>query len=306
MIRLFEPSPVRYLPLADLEGDFVIDYRRPRVFAKRFNGVYAGPEGIAADEIQWLSHDFERGCPEGTGPQHNRAMILLGGHTNFGHWMFEYLTRVAVIDRTLGDMLFVGVWPDVPQVYVDFLELAGHSVKRVEPGYFSDVWVPSCPFGRTPDKRIFAWPEASHHLRAKLYRHRRTPHGRKIYAQRNAAKRKILNDSDVVDCLKTHGFEVVDLSTLTARQQIATVSEASAIVMPNGAGAPITMLSDAAIIELNNPQLDGVFGCRIWAACNGNLYHRIIGTPAVAGTDIDTDYTIDIGSLDECLTKLPR
>jgi capsular polysaccharide biosynthesis protein len=223
-IRILPATDVRYLPLSDLTGEFVIDYRRPKVYARRFKGVYAGPEGIAAENTQWLFHDFERQCDEGTGPRHTRAMVLLGGEKNFGHWMFEYLTKLVVIDRALGHLMNLAVWSDVPQTYVDFLELAGHTVTRVEPGFFDDIWVPSAPFGRTPDKRIFAWPEAVTHLRAALNRHRGIPRGRKIYAKRNAAKRRILNDDDVTDCLESHGFEVVDLATMSAREQILEAS----------------------------------------------------------------------------------
>lgn len=305
-LRVVDATGPRCLTLHDIERDYVIMARRPKVFMRGFRDVYIGPEGIADENVEWLSHDFTRRTEPKAASRQPGPIVLLGGNKNFGHWMFEYMTRVAVIDRTMGDRMFIGVWDDVPQTFVDFLKFAGHEVVRFEAGWFKHVWVPSCPFGRTPDKHLFAWPEASHHLRAKLSKYRLSQKsGRKIYAQRNAKTRKILNDDDVVTCVKAHGFDIVDFGQLTAKEQIKAASEASVIVMPNGAAAPITMLSDATIIELNNPQMDGTFGCRMWAVCNGNPYHRIIGTPESNEPSIDVNYTIDVERLDRCLTNLP-
>ena len=62
----------------------------------------------------------------------------------------------------------------------------------------------------------------------------KAPH-RRIYVSRGAAGyRRVLNEPSVIEFLRSGGFEILSLETLSVRQQAAVMAECSVIVAPHG------------------------------------------------------------------------
>lgn len=229
--------------------------------------------------------------------------VLLGGHINFGHWVFEHLTRLAVIERFKDETMClpIGIWDDVPKRFYNDLHATGfgRSIKLVKPGRFESALIPSDVVFRDKGS-LFCWPDAVHWLRQKFPRSRGK---RKIYAVRNSDKRRIINRDEVEDALRDLDFEFIKFAEHSFLEQIKIASEASIMVMPNGADAPITLFcdSDCAIIELNNQQLAGPFGIRLWALVNGCPYHRMVPVGHGEFRGIDTDFLVDTRGLIEAV-----
>lgn len=282
--------------------------KRPPLFVREFRDTVIGYDNAVqapTDQLAYLSHNARRPRRELTdlGCVNYEPCILLGGadrigYANFGHWCFEYLTRLAVIDRfrdeTVG--LPIAVWDTVPRRFWEWIpEITGREIIIAAPGTFCRATIPSCPIG-DDDGELFCWPDSVHWLRQRLPRSHGT---RRIYVARSGDKRRIINADEVSDALTSRGFETIDFAAHSFLEQTRIASEASIIVMPNGADAPITMFceGDCALIELNNSYLIGTYGIQLWARINGNAYARL--TPVGHGEfrGIDTDFVVNTAAL---------
>ena len=77
--------------------------------------------------------------------------------------------------------------------------------------------------------------------------------GERIYiSRRDAATRRVVNEDEVVDFLKSQGFEVVVAGKLPLSRQIAAFANAKVIVGPHGAGLSNMVFAPpgAKVIEL--------------------------------------------------------
>jgi hypothetical protein len=245
--------------------------------------------------------------------------IFLGGVPNFGHFAFQTLCRLAVLDWLPAETrkLPVILYDDLPARYYDFLELCGLPRNRwklvagTKATRFDSVWVTSSPM-RTLDQRRFefCWlPESIWKIRQSLAAHAR-PAGQtrpKLYLHRTgAAWRQIINRDAVTTLLQRHGFVGVRLETMSARQQIELLSNAEAIVAEGGATSAATLFAppDCEIIELIQPILRAEFGAICFAAILGQPYTRIVGSFSGPDTGVERimrDFEIDCAALEAAL-----
>ncbi|MBM3512529.1 MAG: glycosyltransferase family 61 protein [Alphaproteobacteria bacterium] len=226
------------------------------------------------------------------GPPVRHACIFLGGTSNFGHFVCQYLLRLALVDRIpdIAD-LPVAIFSGLPERYLQFLELVGlgpnrrFEVPSDQITTFESAWIFSSPVFRAADRSLNIWPEAYWWLRlkvSKLLGPATTPR-LKIYLERGTAKwRRMLNEGAVKDALGKQGFHIVELSTLSAENQIRAVGNAAIIVCASGASAQITIFApcDCVVIELMPPNFHAFFGPVATAAVLGQSFARVIGRHA--------------------------
>lgn len=221
--------------------------------------------------------------------------IFIGGSQNFGHAIFEDLTKVALADIALEDDTdyppFIA-WRGAK--IAAFLDLLGYDHQEALPSVHikGEAIIPSCPLGRDANKVPYAYNDAIHWARQRLKKFTLTQN-RRLYLIRKAAHRIVLNEDEVIQALEPFGFEAIDLSTYSLREQIDIISEAELTVCPVGASSPISLFASGGWIELSPPTIHGFFGSQVFCAATGNPYERINCIPDQNHTDANITVPIE-------------
>jgi capsular polysaccharide biosynthesis protein len=258
----------------------------------------------------------QRGAP---GPRMEEECVFFGGSTNFGHFMFQHMTKLhAVRQIPAARDLPLAVYRNVPRRYLEFLDLAAYPESRRiyvdhdRPVAFANAWVPSTAFyrGHYNDREAYIYPDAVFGLRNMILDRTRIAGDRpRIYVTRNNAQwRRIVNEDEVLAVLDGFGFKVVRLEEMSAAEQVELVSQAEIIVMTTGAASPITSFAptDCIVLELTNRHLVGTFGSVAFSHILGQILDRIVGedvpSAALHGRPmIDMDFRVPIASLTTAL-----
>ncbi len=238
---------------------------------------------------------------------------------NFGHFIFEFLVRMAVFDMLgLSQRLPLVVCQELPQRWIDFIELAGGtrermiSVSALKPNAFRKVWISSACGYRDQNKLYRVWAAGLHWLRFKMYQSIGGPKistRRRIYIGRDVGRRMAVNDVEVVALLARYGIEPVTMPELSAREQLEIVSGAELIVSSLGAGTLMSYFAPQHCINIVLATKDvgmGIWGGSGAAALLRQPYQRI-ECEAVprsdmqrlngAGADELADFRVDLKEL---------
>lgn len=286
------------------------------MFVKELRNAYVGHDkGFALapqiEDVKYITYDALRPAIEIETPERieDEPVIVIGGNPNLGHFIFEFLTRLAVLDRhgyiKPGGLPLV-FWPEIPAKYLDLVrECVPNEVRHGSPALFRYAFIPSCPVGRLNTESIYLWPDCTHWLRHRL---RRRFGKRRVYAYRDSLKRKCLNAEEVKDAVLSSGFELLDLAQFPLIEQAQIVSESEFFITDPGAGASLSMFVDgnSAILEFGNRILKGVFGCRVFVENHGNAYIRLDGEPTGPIRTIDADYTLNVLQVKRAIEVLER
>ena len=170
---------------------------------------------------------------------------------NFGHFIFEYLNRLAIFDLYgLTERLPVVVYDCVPKRWLGFLELMGVLPGRIlqvpieSPPAYRKAWVSSACHYRDGAGKFRIWPSGLHWLRQRLSRAIGGPQLHKhrwLYLGReNSQWRKIVNQDQVRQALAAYGLECPEMGNLSAREQLEIISGADIVVSAAGAGSVMT------------------------------------------------------------------
>jgi capsular polysaccharide biosynthesis protein len=187
--------------------------------------------------------------------------ILVGGDTNYYHWVVDFLPRLMALGRTpaLDDHPIL-IHETLLPYQREGLALAGIPEERVITlGYPAcypcrELIMPLFP-SDTPEmqdmrsrRSAIAW------LRQLVSPF--TGKGRKIYISRLDSKRRTIIREDVlIALLEKEGFEIVALAGLSQKEQIGMFSQAEIIISGHGAGLGNIAFApeNCRIIEIANP-----------------------------------------------------
>jgi hypothetical protein len=242
--------------------------------------------------------------------------VYFGGSMNFGHFVFENLSRLAVLEQ-IDELhsLKLAVYHDLPSRFFEFLELAGYGaervirIPRVRNIGFENLWAPSCPFYRDVQSVPHVWPAAFHFLRWKIcskLRADRTAGRPRLYLSRQGAlQKRVVNEGEVVSYLLKEGFDVFEFSDLSAKEQLALIANAEMIVGPIGAAMAVTVFApeDCAVIELHpEAPIGGLYNSISQAHWLGQPYQRVQGTRVLLPDNkvesaIFHDFSVDLRKL---------
>ena len=199
---------------------------------------------------------------------------------NFGHWT-EELLKVALLEREGDECSYV--ISTLPRFAEESLSLLGVDPSRI-------LWIERpTRFERAifttaiSHDNIAEYPLALDVLR-NLVARRLAPgasrHGSRLWLERNAMLRDggvVLNRDELYRCIKKHGFEVVDMATLSLSEQLRTARDAGVIAGPHGSQFVHAqfMAPGSAVIECFspihvNPSILQV--CRVL----GHSYHQVV------------------------------
>ena len=136
--------------------------------------------------------------------------------------------------------------------------------------------------------------------------------GERIYiSRRDALRRRVANEAEVLAVLRRHRFREVQPGKLSVRDQVDQFSKAAVILGMHGAGLVNAVFAPAgaAVIELQPSGLDSSRIALYWRL-SGVLGHRYVqvvcgGTGEQAGMRVpDRDIVVDVPQLDRALTEL--
>jgi len=246
---------------------------------------------------------------------------FFGGYSGdsrfFGHFIFEFLYRLAAFDMLgLLERLPVVVFDKIPQSWLSFIELFGVPAERIVkvPQYpaprFDTVWVASCPNFLAADAKHYTfWDEGIHRLRERMLgkANRSAPKGpgRVYLGRKGAAHRQLANEDEVWAFLNSKGFEYPEFMGKSATEQIQAVSSAEVIVTVAGSASVMTQFAPAncTIIEIASPKLSGGLGSLGVAAVLGQTFARIAGQEVQSGGDRghENDLAVDFPLFKKCV-----
>jgi hypothetical protein len=257
-----------------------------------------------------------------------KECIFLGGSKNFGHFLYEYLSRLAIVKQCYGlSRLPVLIFDDLPDRFLDFLDIAGYDhtrrilIPRSATVQVSSLWMPSCPIYRDRQMRMCLWPPSYHYLRNTFSCERfapNTPRRRLYFSRATAANKRLVNEAELTEKLVRRGFEIIEPAQISVDQQLDAVSNAEIIWCPLGAASSISVMApdDCVIIEmLGDKSVFGAYNSILAARCLGQSYARVHGQRVYLPDNtrkegIYADFTIDIGICEQLIdlieSGLPR
>lgn len=130
-----------------------------------------------------------------------------------------------------------------------------------------------------------------------------------VYISRlKATRRRILNETDVIDLLTTHGFKIYTLEEMSMDEQIRLFNDAKVVVAPHGAGmSNITFCKPGtSIVEIFTPNWIKDCYWRISSHCNLD-YHSLVGEGATwegMRWEGEEDLIVDIDQLRQVLSRI--
>jgi capsular polysaccharide biosynthesis protein len=135
--------------------------------------------------------------------------------------------------------------------------------------------------------------------------------GRRIYISRGlAAYRRVLNETDVLNLLRSFGFEELKLEGLSMPQQAEVMASCAAVVGPHGAGLSNIVFCQPGtkVIEIFSPELVTGFFWKLASQVNLDYYYVLGKGPAESheenyhqSWDARADITVDLMTLRKTL-----
>jgi len=231
--------------------------------------------------------------------------IFIGGHWNFGHWLFNHVARFCFIQEELmaGATFLVPSSLNANQSEIlKYFGVTKSNVFRIKPGTVVNagrLLVPQMPWHSLSELGTWWTPGVFGELRKKLCLASSCSSKalRKIFLSRkNTRWRRLINEDELYERLRPFGFEIIDIGTLSIKQQFELGRQTSCLVTPLGANSNffLNLPSGANVIELA-PPMDSMNVTGPFAMASGLNFKQIIGvannTPGVS--KIDQDYAVD-------------
>jgi len=251
--------------------------------------------------------------------RHETGWSHITDQPNFGHFVFEYLSRVPIFEMLrLPEHLPVVIYDCVPEAWEGFLELAGIKRERLVripilggPA-FRKVWMASACNYRDTRGKYHLWAPGLHSLRQRVFMNiggAQLDKRRRIYLGRNDARwRRVANEPAVIEVLHKYGFEALDIRNLTQRQQVEAISGAELVVNAVGAGSVLTYFAPGHCTIIDLAPVNAVAG--YWGGLGAALMlgqvHERIDCEVVSseherlniyGTNELADYRVDLDTL---------
>ncbi|MDB5358824.1 MAG: hypothetical protein JWO51_121 [Rhodospirillales bacterium] len=214
-----------------------------------------------------------------------RALHALAGgaDTSYYHWMIDALVRlsVPVPDALAAALLFPELAKPFHIETVDLLSQI-RSIDHRAIGRDETIVVDELVY--IPNLSGYGWAHRPgslgifDQLRATIGEPR--SQDRRIYVSRmNASARPLVNEAEIVDLMRGHGYEILELEKLSVAEQAMSFAEASHIVAPHGGGLANLVFANpgASVCELHLDHYVNWCFQRL-ANARGLRYRCLIGT----------------------------
>jgi hypothetical protein len=223
----------------------------------------------------------------------------------FYHWIFEILPRLHLAEK--------GGFP-LQHIYVETsLPFQKQTLEFL--GVTNDQIIPSQVYGgvKTPQLVVPSVPLVPSHWVCQFLRDKIVPklsktNSLRLYVSRSdASRRRILNEEQVERLLvNRYGFQKVELSRLSFKEQAEYFLSAEAVVGPHGAGLSHLVFCNpkTPVLEIFSPTYVNI--C-YWHICDrvGLPYYYLFGEGErpldFVALNIDADITVDLPKLEAAL-----
>ncbi|MSP90157.1 MAG: DUF563 domain-containing protein [Alphaproteobacteria bacterium] len=164
-------------------------------------------------------------------------VVVLGSNGNFGHWMIDHFPQLwsVIRSRNIEDLAVIVNAPALP-FQVECLERAGISRKRIYGIGHGAVWASDHAIVPTLlHRKPFVSPHAVEFLREVLRPNRHANRRRRLFLSRaDTGQRRLINEDEIFDLFRPHGFERVLTAGYSLQEQIDMFAEAEAIAGAEG------------------------------------------------------------------------
>ena len=233
-----------------------------------------------------------------------RNAVFIGSHWNFGHWIFNHLARIFFMDEDTWKTSKLIISASLNDNYADTLLEIGvptENIIRVKSSQIlnvGDLLIPQMPW-MSSKSVLFAPRDLFPWLRKKFNVNDNTNYNnnKKIFITRaNTKHRRVSNEKELFDIAQKAGFILIDIGSLSIKEQLFLGRETSHIISPIGANSSFFLFAqdNAKMLELSSPgSRMNVMGA--FAQASSIKYKQIIGKPLVRDSfeELDDDYSID-------------
>ena len=236
-------------------------------------------------------------------PKHisGTVLVLSNSHGNaYGHYLFESLSRLALVEDTLDSYSAIYVQNSQPfqKRYLTMLGLDDRQIIEADQGM---------PYGITADRLVMpCWQRQYHYLidskitgflRRKLlpYAGRTLSRGERIYISRSKARyRRVLNEQELLPILAEYGFSIVYLEDCSVDEQVSIMKFANIVVGPHGTGLDNLLYCDPGtkVLEIFSGLSEG--RPYILSASLNLEYAYLSGEGNATGYSQRADITVDL------------
>lgn len=227
--------------------------------------------------------------------------------TEYFHWIFDVFPRLKLLESVIKDLDYIIVPNTIKKIHYEMLHSIGVEENRILKISNGDHFLCEQLFVPTlPVRKLMMANWVCDYLRETFIPHDISYPYRKIYISRkDAVYRKIINEEELVDYLKSMDFEIIEMSSISFKEQVKICSEAQIIVSPHGAGLSNTVFcQNAKLFELFPSSY--VNTC-FWFLSNqvGNEYYYMIGEDANdTPSPVWRDFKIDVDLFKKTLNKV--
>jgi len=225
--------------------------------------------------------------------------LAAGWQGAFYHWVFEVLPRLHLVERAGYSAHPIYVESTFP-FQKESLELMGITPdKMLNAKHYAAVRAPQLIIPSIP---LIPTEWSCGYLREKILPTLTKKPPLRLYVSRNdASRRRILNEGEIFALLQKHGFQKVQLSRLSFKEQAELFYSAEVVVAPHGAGLShlVFCAPKTPVLEIFSP---AYFHPCYWHVCDriGLSYHYFLGegeSPEKIQGHQDPDIFVDSSKL---------
>ena len=227
-------------------------------------------------------------------PSRHKKIILIGGRNNFGHFIFEILPKMVYLKNFIKFGYKFLLLDNFPRRFLDFCAAFGIFPEHC---LFIDAWVnvdcedlivAGClahrnPINAKPAVSLAVFKEIRDSVRAwALAGARPMEDVAVLFITREQERwRRILNEDEIFREIVRSGAAIAKSKPhlLSAADQVRELNAARVVISPIGGSSPSSLFlpHDGTLVEISTPNIDGVFGHRIWCALFGAKLYQING-----------------------------
>ena len=229
--------------------------------------------------------------------------IFLGSHWNYGHWLFNHLSRLYYCQSSYKNChIIVNNSIDHEKFEVlKYFNIPIENIKILNSGTLLNVEkliIPQMPW-HSLNGQLWWAPNSFKYIRENLGCNEilRSECKLNVFITRSTARwRKVMNEMQLFNIAKKYNFELIDIGALSVDEQINLGRQTRNLISPAGANSNffINMPKGAKFLELA-PPLDRMNVSGPFAIASQLEYLQLIGKPDKKEnqSNLDSDYFID-------------
>ena len=230
--------------------------------------------------------------------------IFIGGHNNYGHWLFNHLARLCFVRPLNGETKYL-VPKSIRKSQKDMLLACGIESKNIvfldcgKTINVEELVIPQMPWHATSNGLTWWTPGCFELLRSMLELNTGTlseARDRVFLTRKNASRRHIVNEDQVFASIEKFGFQRVDVGALSFSEQRELGKRTKILVTPIGATSnfSLNLPLNATVLELA-PKMNSMNVTGPFSNATGLNYMQIIGQKSGISKkqELNEDFFID-------------